>query len=165
MKNIILINGTIGVGKSTVSHMLSSLIEPVAYLDGEWCWKIQPSRENREALLTNLSCLLTNYLHSDAVDNIILDWAVCEEAIIDDLFARLSKEEFHLHKFTLVCTEDVLRARLVYDITAGRRDADVVAESVARMPLFEQMNSEKIHVDVHNDLEVARQIAAKLSAN
>lgn len=164
MKNLILITGTIGVGKSTVSHMLSSLIEPAAYIDGEWCWSIQPQRPDQETQLANIAGLLTNYLRSDLVENIILDWTVYDEALIAALMDKLSGERFTLHKFTLICSEATLRSRLVYDITAGRRDASVVAESVAKMPLFEQMTTDKIELGVTGDMEAARQIADKVLA-
>lgn len=162
MKNIILITGTIGVGKSRISHMLTHLVEPSAYLDGEWCWCVHPDHQNQTALLDNLANLLRTYLHADTVDNIILDWAVYDEAVIDSLLSRLEQENFKLYKYTLISTEDVLRSRLVYDITAGYRDASVVAESVAKMPLFEQMNTTKIEVTIKNDIDIARQIASEI---
>lgn len=162
MKNIILITGTIGVGKSSVAHMLARQIMPVAYLDGEWCWQVYPQHENQEALLDNMASLLRTYLQADSIENIILDWAVYDEAVIDALLSRLSTETFQLHKYTLVCPEETLRARLVYDITAGRRDASVVATSVEQMPLFEKMNTTKIEVSLQNDMEIARQIAEQL---
>ena len=160
MKNLIMINGTIGVGKSTISRMLMSLIEPAACLDGEWCWDVKPPQEDQKAMLDNVASLLNTYLRSDLVENIILDWSVYDEAVMDELLTRLSGGSVKLHKFTLVCSEDELRSRLVYDITAGRRDASVVAQSVARMPLFEKLDTTKIDVGKHDDLEVARQIAA-----
>lgn len=162
MKQLIIINGTIGVGKSTVSHMLRGMIEPVAYIDGDWCWNITPDKPNQEALLTNLTSLLKTYLHSDFVENIILDWSVYDETLIEALLARISDESFQLHKFTLICSEHTLRSRLVYDVTAGRRDASVVAESVAKMPLFENMSTDKIELGISGDMEAARHIAAKV---
>lgn len=162
MKHIILINGTIGIGKSTISQMLMGMLEPSAYLDGEWCWIVRPPQENNPALLKNMAGILHTYLQSDSVENVILDWAMHNESVIDDLFAELADETFTLHKFTLVCSEDVLRGRLAHDITAGRRDAGVVATSVARMPLFEKMGTTKIDVGLCNDIDAARQIVAQV---
>ena len=158
MKNLIFITGTIGVGKSNISMLLARMIEPVAYLDGDWCWQLYPKQENQLAALDGVVSVLNNYLKQDDIDNIILDWTIYDDEIINTLVSRLDAAPFKLHKFCLTCDEDVLRSRLVYDITAGRRDAAVVADSVMKLPLFAALDCQHIQVTVENDLEVANQI-------
>lgn len=162
MKNLIIITGTIGVGKSNVCRHLRDSLNATAYLDGEWCWNVHPMRENQNAMLDNAANLLSTYLNEPEVENIIFDWSVYDEDIINALLTRLNGKAFKLHKFTLICSEDVLRSRLVYDITAGRREASVVAESVARMPFFEKMDAIKIDIGQYDDLAAAQFIASKL---
>ena len=36
MKKLTMINGTMGVGKSTVCNKLLNMLSPSAYLDGDW---------------------------------------------------------------------------------------------------------------------------------
>jgi len=158
MKNLILITGTIGVGKSNISLLLARMIEPAAYLDGDWCWQVYPKEENQMAALDSVVSVLNNYLKQDGIDNIILDWTIHDEELINTLVARLDSTAFKLHKFCLTCDEDVLRSRLVYDITAGRRDASVVADSLMKLPLFAALNCQHIQVTVENDLDVVHQI-------
>lgn len=158
MKNLILITGTIGVGKSNISLLLARMIEPAAYLDGDWCWQVYPKEENQMAALDSVVGVLNNYLKQDGIDNIILDWTIYDEELINTLVARLDSAPFKLHKFCLTCDEDVLRSRLVYDITAGRRDASVVADSLMKLPLFAALNCQHIQVTVENDLDVVHQI-------
>lgn len=38
MKNIYLIGGTMGVGKTTTCQVLKSKLPGSVFLDGDWCW-------------------------------------------------------------------------------------------------------------------------------
>lgn len=165
MKNLILITGTIGVGKSNISLLLARMIEPAAYLDGDWCWQIYPKKENQMAALDSVVSVLNNYLKQDGIDNIILDWTIHDDELINTLISRLDAAPFKLHKFCLTCDEDVLRSRLVYDITAGRRDASVVADSLMKLPLFAALNCQHIQVTTENDLDVVHQLIDAMKLN
>ena len=61
MKKLIIINGTMGAGKSTVSELLLKETENSIYLDGDWCWNMNPftvNEENIEMVLKNIIFLL-----------------------------------------------------------------------------------------------------------
>lgn len=40
MKRLIIINGTMGVGKSSVGQSLNKSIPNSAFIDGDWCCKV-----------------------------------------------------------------------------------------------------------------------------
>jgi len=42
MKNLIFINGTMGVGKTATSRELQKLLSNCVFLDGDWCWDMSP---------------------------------------------------------------------------------------------------------------------------
>ena len=42
MKKLILINGTMGAGKTTTCQELLKILQPSVFLDGDWCWKMHP---------------------------------------------------------------------------------------------------------------------------
>ena len=44
MKKLILIGGAMGAGKTTVCQKLKPLLAPSAFLDGDWCWDMEPFR-------------------------------------------------------------------------------------------------------------------------
>ena len=61
MKKLIIINGTMGTGKSTVSELILKKLEKSVYLDGDWCWNMNPftvNEENIEMVLKNIIFLL-----------------------------------------------------------------------------------------------------------
>jgi shikimate kinase len=42
MKKLIFINGTMGVGKTTISQQLKQQLPYSVFLDGDWCWDASP---------------------------------------------------------------------------------------------------------------------------
>lgn len=41
-KRLIVVNGPMGVGKTAVCRQLVRLCAPAAFLDGDWCWMLEP---------------------------------------------------------------------------------------------------------------------------
>ena len=61
MKKLIIINGIMGAGKSTVNDLLLKETANSIYLDGDWCWNMNPftvNEENIEMVLKNIIFLL-----------------------------------------------------------------------------------------------------------
>ena len=48
MKKLIIINGTPGVGKTTICKALNQNVENSVWLDGDWCWMINPFKVTEE---------------------------------------------------------------------------------------------------------------------
>lgn len=42
MKNIFLIGGTMGVGKTTTCQVIKGKLNNSVFLDGDWCWDMHP---------------------------------------------------------------------------------------------------------------------------
>ena len=42
MKTLIVLNGPMGVGKTTVGKELCRRLTPSIFLDGDWCWDLHP---------------------------------------------------------------------------------------------------------------------------
>lgn len=43
-----MINGTMGVGKTATSRELQKMLNNCVFLDGDWCWDMQPFIVNEE---------------------------------------------------------------------------------------------------------------------
>ena len=64
MKNFILIGGPMGVGKTAASRLLQRQLPGCAFLDGDWCWMLEPftvTPETKELVLSNIAHMLESY--------------------------------------------------------------------------------------------------------
>ncbi|MBU3127864.1 AAA family ATPase [Clostridium tagluense] len=149
MKKLIIINGTMGVGKSTVCNILLGTLKPSVYLDGDWCWNMNPfvvSEENKKMVINNITHLLKAYLDNSGYEYIIFCWVIHEEYIFRQLLESVKGCDFELYKISLVCSEIALKSRLEIDVQNGIRKADVIDRSLQRLDLYNNMDTIKIDV-------------------
>ena len=161
MKKLVLVNGTMGVGKSSVCRVLLERLAPGAYLDGDWCWNMNPflvSEENKEMVLRNIAFLLNSFLENSGFEYIIFCWVMHQEQISREILERLNGE-YELFRFTLTCPESALRERLQKDVEAGLRAPDVIERSVERLACYSGMDTVKIDVGEISAAQAAEQIA------
>ena len=147
MKKLYLVGGTMGVGKSTACRILRDLLPDSVLLDGDWCWDMHPFRVNDETkamVMDNICFLLNRFLRCSNIRNIVFCWVMHQQEIIDEILSRL-EGAFEVRSISLVCTQDVLTQRIERDAAEGRRAPGDVDRSVARLPLYGELNT--IHVD------------------
>ena len=147
MKHLYLIGGAMGVGKTAACRHLQQMLERSVFLDGDWCWDMHPfvvSDETRAMVMDNIAHLLGSFLSCSAFDHVILCWVMHQQAIIDELLARLPLEGVKVVCVSLVCSEAALTERLRHDIDAGLRAQDVLARSLAYFPLFGALGTIKL---------------------
>ena len=161
MKKLIIINGTMGVGKSTVCNILLNTLKPSVYLDGDWCWKMNPfiiSEENKKMVIDNITYLLKSYLDNSGYEYVIFCWVIHQEDIFKQILEPLNDCEFELHKISLICSEAALKSRLNLDVKNGIRKDDIIDKSVERLHLYNNMSTVKIDVSD----SAPKQIAIKI---
>ncbi|NLY11732.1 MAG: AAA family ATPase [Firmicutes bacterium] len=149
MKNLIFINGTMGVGKTVTSKELQKLFPNCVFLDGDWCWDMSPFIVNDETkimVIDNISYLLNNFVSCSVFENIIFCWVMHEQSIIDELLTRLEKHDYKFYNFSLVCSEQALTTRIKKDIELGIRTEDIIKRSVSRLKNYFQLDTCKIDV-------------------
>ena len=140
MKTLYLIGGTMGVGKTAISQQLKKDLPNSVFLDGDWCWDADPfqvTEETKEMVMQNICCLLNNFLHCTAYENVIFCWVMHKQSIIDRITAALDTSRCRLVKISLLADEPTLRQRLAADIAQGIRNVDVIDRSVARINLYQ----------------------------
>ena len=79
MKHLYLIGGTMGVGKSTTCQIMKRKLNNSVFLDGDWCWDMDPfivNDETKEMVIENICFLLNNFIKSSAYENIIFCWVI-----------------------------------------------------------------------------------------
>ena len=149
MKNIYLIGGTMGVGKTTTCQILKKKLPNCVFLDGDWCWDMHPFQvtpETKKMVMENICFLLNQFIRCSAYENIIFCWVMHEQAIIDEILSGLETTDCLVHTISLICDEDEVRNRLQKDVDAGIRSADVVPRSIERIGLYEKLDTEKIDI-------------------
>jgi len=165
MKTLYLIGGTMGVGKTTVCRELKKELPNTVFLDGDWCWDADPFQVNAETqtmVLENICFLLNQFLHCSAYENVIFCWVMHEQSIIDAIAKNLDTADCMVKNISLICNEDTLRSNLQTDIDAGKRNADIIERSVARIPMYQKLNTVKIFTDHKTVTELTEEIKKRL---
>ncbi|MBQ8496582.1 MAG: AAA family ATPase [Clostridia bacterium] len=168
MKTLYLIGGTMGVGKTTVSQILKKCLPNAVYLDGDWCWDASPfqvTEETKTMVLDNICYLLGNFLSCSAYENIVFSWVMHEQSIIDSILTKLPLSNCKIRSISLVCNAETLKSRLQKDISTGIRTADIVERSIARIPLYSRLNTEKVDTNGKNAEEIAQEIITATERN
>jgi broad-specificity NMP kinase len=161
VKKLIIINGTMGVGKSTVCNILLDKLEPSVYLDGDWCWNMNPfiiSEENKAMVISNITHLLKSYLNNSGYQYIVFCWVIHQADIFDLILKPLQDLDFELYKISLVCSQAALRGRLEIDVQKGLRAADLIDRSLQRLELYEKMDTVKLDVSTLTPEQAAMEI-------
>ena len=163
MKDLYLIGGAMGIGKTAVGQQLKRDLLNSVFLDGDWCWDADPflvTEETKAMVLENICCLLNNFLRCTACDHVIFCWVMHQQEIIDAILSRLNAENCRVHCLSLVCRPDVLEKRLQGDIAEGVRTPDILEKSLSYLPLYGALHTEKVDTS-----ELSVQQAADLIAH
>lgn len=161
MKNLYIIGGTMGIGKSTVCKRLKKKLAKSVFLDGDWCWDMEPflvTDETKKMVMDNITHVLNNFLRCTAYENIIFCWVMHEQSIIDELLSGLELNDVKLVNVSLICSESCLLSRLMPDIKCGIREEAVIERSRERIPMYQKLNTVKIDVTCKTVEETAADI-------
>ena len=161
MKQLYLIGGTMGVGKTAVCQRLKRLLPNSVFLDGDWCWDSDPfcvTEETKKMVIDNICYLINNFIRCSAYNNIIFCWVMHEQSIIDTICNKLNVENCNVKTISLLADEKNLRKRIQGDVNAGIRSVDVLNRSIARMHLYEKLNTIKINTNNKSIAEIADEI-------
>lgn len=161
MKNLIMVGGTMGVGKTATCRALQEILPRNVFLDGDWCWDMRPfvvTEETIRMVESNIAHLLTGFLGCSEFDNVIFCWVLHEQRILDDLLAKVDLNGCTIHNFSLISDEKSLSERLNRDIAAGKRKPDIIERSLARLPLYRELDTVKIDVSDISPAEAATRI-------
>ena len=166
MKRLIVVRGPMGAGKTTLCQVLLPYLQPAFWLDGDWCWKMEPFTADeamRGMVMENIAFLLGQFLRARGKDDVLFSWVLHEDAILEDLLHRLSSLQFSLHVFNLEPGEQALIERLQRDIARGVREKDVVERALERRRHYPSLEGEHLDTSALTPEETAHVILEKLS--
>lgn len=150
-----------GVGKTATSRELQRLLPKCVFLDGDWCWDMNPfivTNETKNMVEDNICYILNNFLRCSEYENIIFCWVMHEEYIIKSIQSRLNLQNTILYKISLICSEQSLLERISKDVENGIRTKDAIERSIARLNNYILMNTIKIDVSNIDSKQAAQQI-------
>ena len=161
MKTLYMIGGTMGIGKTTVCQQLKQDLPNSVFLDGDWCWDASPFQvtdETKAMVIKNICYVLNNFLKCSAYENIIFCWVMHEQSIINSILEKLDTQNCEVKCISLVVDEKTLRERLAMDVERGIRSEDIIERSIARIPMYQALNTIKIDTNTKTVAIIANEI-------
>jgi broad-specificity NMP kinase len=113
MKKYIIINGTMGAGKTTVGRRIAEKLGRAAFIDGDFVIELHPhidEKETKPMQRDNILHMSKNYCNFDKCDTVILSW-IMGEAGTEMIISEISKLNFQVYHFILTCKEESLTTR------------------------------------------------------
>ena len=168
MKPLVFLNGPMGVGKSTVAALLQQKFDRCAYLDGDWCYRVQPFRvtnESKALVLHNIAYLLDGYLKSPDVDLVLFSWVMNKREIRDAVLSKMTERGKCLF-VTLTASEEALTKRFEKDIAAGLRTQEGLSRALSYLPDYKaDFGGLKLITDDKEPDELAEIVKAYISTH
>lgn len=160
-KKLLIINGPMGVGKSTIAKLLYKRINHSVWLDGDWCWMMNPflvNEENKKMVEKNIHFLLRSFLTNSNFELVIFNWVIHQEAILDMILTGLCDLKFELYTISLVCSEQELLRRM----RADQREDSVMERSLQLLRAYQDISTQKLDTTGLNADQAADMIAVML---
>ena len=108
----------------------------------------------------NIAFLLGQFLRCSAYETVIFCWVMHQQEILDQILARLPLEGVEVRAVSLLARPETLRERIGKDVAAGLRAWDVLERSLQRLPLYQELTTEKLWVDQLTPRQAAERLAA-----
>ena len=163
VKTLLLVGGPMGVGKSTACAALQKMLPRNVWLDGDWCWKLEPlvvNAQTKALAMDNITYLLNGFLRCSEIDHVLFSWVMDEREILDALLSRLTLDGVRAVSVSLVCAPEVLAQRLERDAARGVRSADAVERGLARLPKYAALDTTLLDTTAMTAEETAARLAA-----
>ena len=163
MKRLYLIGGPMGVGKTTVCQELKTPYRPQRLFGrglvlGHGTLPGDGGDEGHGPGEHRLSAGAVPSVCS-AYETVIFCWVMHQREIIQELLARLPLEGVEVRAVSLLATAETLQARIGKDVAAGLRTWDVLERSLQRLPLYQDLPTEKLWVDDLAPQQAAQRLA------
>jgi len=147
MKRFIIINGPMGVGKTTVGKIICDKLGRAAFIDGDWCLDIHPfvgNKETKAMAIDNIIHMTRNYFYCSESDTVVLSWIMSEQNT-EKIISGVSDLDFQICDIVLTCGKEVLVDRWKKDtISEWRSDEKWFTQSINSLDNFSKLNGTHI---------------------
>ena len=115
---VIIINGPMGVGKTTVGRFIADSNPGTAFIDGDWCMDIHPfvgNTETKAMAVDNILHMVANYKNCTACKMVVLVWLMDDPWVIQRITEGIADSETEIRNVTLICDRESLVSRWKHD--------------------------------------------------
>lgn len=136
---IVILNGPMGVGKTTVGRYIADNSSGTAFIDGDWCFDLHPfigDFETKSMAIDNILHMVGNYKKCTKCDMIVLAWLIDEKWVKYRLLNGLLKLGLEVRYWTLVSDRERLIQRWEKDKVCEWRTQEWLEISVRSLDYF-----------------------------
>ena len=159
---VIIINGPMGVGKTTVGKAIAGKYPGTAFIDGDWCMDIHPfvgNRETKAMAADNILHMIGNYQNCSECRMVVLVWLMDDQWVYQSIMDGLAALQAEVISVTLICDQETLLDRWKNDHDCEWRTGHWLEISLASLPRFASMNN-----PIETDKLSVEQIADRIMA-
>ena len=141
---VIILNGPMGVGKTTVGKYIADHHPGTAFIDGDWCLDIHPfvgNQETKAMAVDNILHMIGNYQKCSVCNMVVLVWLMDEPWVIQKITQGLSAMQAEVKNMTLVCSRESLIWRWKDDHNCEWRTDEWLNVSLKSLPGFASMDN------------------------
>ncbi|MBR5959931.1 MAG: AAA family ATPase [Clostridia bacterium] len=141
---VIILNGPMGVGKTTVGKYIADHHPGTAFIDGDWCLDIHPfvgNQETKAMAVDNILHMIGNYQKCSVCSMVVLVWLMDEPWVIQKITQGLSALQADVKNVTLVCSRENLIRRWKDDHNCEWRTDEWLNVSLKSLPGFASMEN------------------------
>ena len=141
---VIILNGPMGVGKTTVGKYIADHHPGTAFIDGDWCLDIHPfvgNQETKAMAVDNILHMIGNYQKCSVCNMVVLVWLMDEPWVIQKITQGLSAMQAEVKNMTLVCSRESLIRRRKDDHNCEWRTDEWLNVSLKSLPGFASMDN------------------------
>ena len=141
---VIILNGPMGAGKTTVGKYLADRNPGTAFIDGDWCMDIHPfvgNQETKSIAVDNILHMIGNYLNCSVCSMIVLVWLMDDSWVVRKITEGISALQAEVKYATLVCDKDNLLKRWANDHDCDWRTDEWLTVSLKSLPEFAAMDN------------------------
>ena len=141
---VIILNGPMGVGKTTVGKYIADRNPGTAFIDGDWCMDIHPfvgNRETRAMAVDNILHMIRNYQDCSVCSMVVLVWLMDDPEVVRRITEGLAALQAEVKYVTLLCDRDNLIRRWKNDQGCEWRTDDWLDISLKSLPGFAAMEN------------------------
>ena len=141
---VIVINGPMGVGKTTVGKAIAERYPGTAFIDGDWCMDLHPfvgNAETRAMAVDNILHMTGNYLRCSACKMVVLVWLMDDPQVCRQITDGISAMGAETQSVTLVCDRESLVRRWKGDRNCEWRTDEWLEVSLKSLPRFATMEN------------------------